>query len=79
MSSISSRHSRLVSSAFEAAWPISTPIYTAWQFADELFGIALKQPGALAITRLVPAWPPAAVHADTSIQWIWREAKCSGH
>ncbi len=103
------------------------------QFADELFKIALKQPGALAnlnadyghmllaanrsgdaepvLEQAVKDTPEAgdawtdlglarlrnhnpagaclaadqadklshATHAHTSIRWIWREAKCSGH
>jgi len=102
-------------------------------FADELFKIALKQPGALAnlnadyghmllaanrsseaepvLEQAIKDTPEAgdawtdlglarlrnhnpagaclaadqadrlahAVHAHTSIRWIWREAKCSGH
>jgi tetratricopeptide (TPR) repeat protein len=103
------------------------------QFADELFKIALKQPGALAnlnadyghmllaanrsgdaepvLEQAIKDTPEAgdawtdlglarlrnhnpagaclaadqadklqhATHAHTSIRWIWREAKCSGH
>ncbi|MBN8991501.1 MAG: tetratricopeptide repeat protein [Rhizobiales bacterium] len=103
------------------------------QFADELFKVALKQPGAratlkadyghmllaanrpgdaepvleqairdtpeagdtwtnLGLARLRNGNPagaclaadqadklPHATHAHTSIRWIWREAKCSGH